>query len=78
MDFFLTELLKRISLAITSHTNRCVSVIDTANMEKVREIKRNKRTIWTVAIHPYDSSLIATGSLDGNVSIYKNFVRVHR
>lgn len=62
-------------LAITSHTNRCVSVIDTANMEKVREIKRNKRTIWTVAIHPYDSSLIATGSLDGNVSIYKNFVR---
>ncbi|KAG4079102.1 hypothetical protein HA402_001073 [Bradysia odoriphaga] len=64
-------------LAITSHTNRCVSVIDTANMEKVREIKRNKRTIWTVAIHPYDSSLIATGSLDGNVSIYKNF-KLHR
>ncbi|KAJ6638400.1 Activating molecule in BECN1-regulated autophagy protein 1B [Pseudolycoriella hygida] len=60
-------------LAITSHTNRCVSVIDTANMKKVIEIKRTKRTIWTVAIHPYDSRLIATGSLDGNVSIYKNF-----
>lgn len=61
-------------LAITSHTNRSISIIDTASMEKVGDIKNNKRTIWTVAFHPYNSSLIAIGSLDGNVSIYKNFV----
>lgn len=43
-------------------------------MKKVCDIQGNNRTVWTIAIHPYDPALIATGNLGGHVSVFKNFV----
>lgn len=45
-------------------------------MRKICDIHGNARTVWTLAIHPYDSNLIATGNLGGQVSVFKNCVRI--
>lgn len=63
--------------AVTSHTSRCVSIIKTGTMVKIDQIcdiQRNNRTVWTIAIHPNDPSLVATGNMGGIASVYKDLV----
>lgn len=60
--------------AVASHSNRCLSIIKTGKMEKMTDIEYNERTVWTLAVHPFDSRFIATGNMGGQVAVFKYFV----
>lgn len=57
----------------TSHTNRSVSIFKVSNMKRIAKIDTNERTIWTMSFHPTEN-ILATGSLGGICSVYKNYV----
>lgn len=46
-------------------------------MEKICDIQRNNRTVWTIAIHPNDPSLVATGNMGGIASVFKDLVSIY-
>lgn len=62
-------------LALVSHTNRSVSVLNTATMALQHELQ-SSRTVWTLALHPVDRRLLATGTMGGLVSVFDDFVSI--
>lgn len=58
-------------VAAMTHSNRCISLIDTGIMKRIGEINGFRRTVWTLCFHPYDLDLLATGNLGGTVSVFR-------
>lgn len=63
-----------LGIAAMTHTNRCISLINTGTMKRIGEINDLKRTVWTLCFHPYDLNLLATGNLGGNVCVFEKTV----
>lgn len=61
-------------IAAMTHTNRCISLINTGTMKRIGEINDLKRTVWTLCFHPYDLNLLATGNLGGTVCVFEQTV----
>lgn len=61
-------------IAAMTHSNRCISLIDTGIMKRVGEINGLTRTVWTLCFHPYDLNLLATGNLGGTVCVFRKTV----
>lgn len=61
-------------IAAMTHTNRCISLINTATMKRIGEINDLNRTVWTLCFHPYDMNLLATGNLGGTVCVFEKTV----
>lgn len=64
-------------IAAMTHSNRCISLIDTGIMKRTGEINGFRRTVWTLCFHPYDLDLLATGNLGGTVCVFRktNLIR---
>lgn len=62
--------------AAMTHSNRCISIIDTGLMKRVAEIDGLKRTVWTLCFHPFYSNLLATGNLGGTVCVFDKTVSI--
>lgn len=60
--------------AAMTHSNRCISIIDTGLMKRIGEIDGLKRTVWTLCFHPFYSNLLATGNLGGTVCVFDKTV----
>lgn len=63
-------------LAATSHSNRCISLIEMGSMKRVSQINGLSRTVWTLAFHPMYMDLLATGDLGGRVCVFKDGVNL--
>lgn len=63
-------------IAAMTHSNRCISLIDTGLMKRVAEIDGLKRTVWTLCFHPFYPSLLATGNLGGTVCVFEGTVSI--
>lgn len=61
-------------MAATTHSNRCISLINTGMMKRVAEIGGHQRTVWTLCFHPFDPNLLATGNLGGVVCVFHKTV----
>lgn len=61
-------------IAAMTHSNRCISLIDTSTMKRIGEINGLTRTVWTLCFHPFDSNLLATGCLGGTVCVFRKTV----
>lgn len=61
-------------IAAMTHSNRCISLIDTGIMKRIGEINGLQRTVWTLCFHPYDLNLLATGNLGGTVCVFRKTV----
>lgn len=57
-------------IAAMTHSNRCISLIDTGTMKRIAEINGLTRTVWTLCFHPHDPNLLATGDLGGTVCVF--------
>lgn len=57
-------------IAAMTHSNRCISLIDTGTMKRIAEIDGLTRTVWTLCFHPHDANLLATGDLGGTVCVF--------
>ncbi|XP_031629045.1 uncharacterized protein LOC116344586 [Contarinia nasturtii] len=57
-------------IAAMTHSNRCISLINTGTMKRIAEIDGLTRTVWTLCFHPHDSNLLATGDLGGTVCVF--------
>lgn len=57
-------------IAAMTHSNRCISLIDTGTMKRIAEINGLTRTVWTLCFHPHDTNLLATGDLGGTVCVF--------
>lgn len=57
-------------IAAMTHSNRCISLIDTGTMKRIAEIDGLTRTVWTLCFHPHDPNLLATGDLGGTVCVF--------
>lgn len=64
-------------IAAMTHSNRCISLIDTGIMKRIGEINGFRRTVWTLCFHPYDLYLLATGNLGGTVCVFRKTVCGH-
>ena len=60
--------------AAMTHSNRCISLIDTGKMKRVGVIDGLRRTVWTLCFHPFDSNLLATGNLGGTACVFEGTV----
>lgn len=63
-------------IAAMTHSNRCISLIDTGTMKRIAEIDGLTRTVWTLCFHPHDPNLLATGDLGGTVCVFYGTVCV--
>lgn len=61
-------------IAAMTHSNRCISLIDTGTMKRIAEINGLTRTVWTLCFHPSDPNLLATGDLGGRVCVFEKTV----
>lgn len=61
-------------IAAMTHSNRCISLIDTGTMKRIAEINGLTRTVWTLCFHPSDLKLLATGDLGGRVCVFHQTV----
>lgn len=61
-------------IAAMTHSNRCISLIDTGLMKRVAHIDGLRRTVWTLCFHPYKQNLLATGNLGGTVCVFDHTV----
>lgn len=57
-------------IAAMTHSNRCISLINTGTMKRIAEIDGLTRTVWTLCFHPHDPNLLATGDLGGTVCVF--------
>lgn len=57
-------------IAAMTHSNRCISLVDTGTMKRIDTIDGLTRTVWTLCFHPHDLNLLATGDLGGNVCVF--------
>lgn len=57
-------------IAAMTHSNRCISLIDTGTMKRIAEIDGLTRTVWTLCFHPHNPNLLATGDLGGTVCVF--------
>lgn len=58
-------------VAAMTHSNRCISLVDTGIMKRIGEINGFRRTVWTLCFHPHDLDLLATGNLGGTVCVFR-------
>lgn len=63
-------------IAAMTHSNRCISLIDTGIMKRIDEISGFRRTVWTLCFHPFDLDLLATGNLGGTVCVFRKTERI--
>lgn len=63
-------------IAAMTHSNRCISLVDTGTMKRISEINGLKRTVWTLCFHPYNFNLLATGNLGGTVCVFDKTVSI--
>lgn len=61
-------------IAAMTHSNRCISLINTGTMKRIAEINGLTRTVWTLCFHPSNPNLLATGDLGGRVCVFDKTV----
>lgn len=54
----------------STNGNHNVYVIDVATKKIIRTLKGHKRTPWTVAFHPSNNNILASGCLSGEVRVW--------
>lgn len=63
--------------AAMSHSNRGISLINMGSMTRVGQINGLNRTVWTLAYHPTEPELLATGDLGGRANVFRNAVNLN-
>ncbi|XP_055312605.1 uncharacterized protein LOC129574540 [Sitodiplosis mosellana] len=63
-------------IAAMTHSNRCISLIDTGTMKRIAEIDGLTRTVWTLCFHPHNPNLLATGDLGGTVCVFYGTTKI--